>query len=79
MNTKLLTITRRGLAAGLLTGALALGTGAAASATVRVPMPCPGGTCGGHYGQVAHVNASPGHLRAPMPCPGGTCGGRNNG
>jgi len=48
MNTKLVTITRRGLAAGLLAGALALGGASAASASV--PRPCPGGNCGGHIG-----------------------------
>jgi len=48
MNTKLFNITRYGLAAGLLVGALALGGASAASASV--PRPCPGGTCGGHPG-----------------------------
>jgi len=47
MNTKLLNITRYGLAAGLLTGTLALGGASAASASV--PRPCPGGTCGGKH------------------------------
>ena len=48
MNTKLLNITRYGLAAGLLASMLTLGGASAASASV--PRPCPGGTCGGHFG-----------------------------
>ncbi len=76
MNTKLLNITRYGLAAGLLVGTLALGGASAASASVS--RPCPGGTCGGHYGSAAPVAASVARV-VPRPCPGGTCGGKHTG